>query len=105
MRTITFRNLLDENNALRVSFDLEHGEVVRFVVQLEGLFIDQWQPIIRYDTAHGFAHCDVLHPYDGTRKIALNTSNYNEALTYAQTDLTTNWQKYRARYERWLKSN
>lgn len=105
MRTISFRNLLDEKNALRVSFDIEKGVVVGFVVQLEGLFITQWQPIIRYDTAHGFAHCDVLHPYDKTRKIVLTTRNYNEALTYAQADLTANWQKYRTRYERWLTSN
>lgn len=104
MRTVEFYRFLDQTNALRVSFDIEQGLVVRFVVQLEGEFDNEWQAIVRYDTAHGFAHCDVLHPYDDTRKVSLETNNYNEALTYAQIDLSNNWQNYRARYDEWLKS-
>jgi hypothetical protein len=104
VRTVEFRRLLDETNALRVSFDIEHGQVQRFVVQLEGLFDDAWQAVVRYDTAHGFAHCDVLHPYDDTQKISLETNDYNEALTYAQVDLANHWRDYRARYEEWLKA-
>lgn len=104
MRTVEFRRLLDETNALRVTFDIEQGQVVRFVVQFEGLFGDAWQAVVRYDTAHGFAHCDVLHPYDETQKTSLEMNDYNEALTYAQVDLANNWHGYRARYEEWIRS-
>lgn len=104
MRTVEFRRLLDEANALRVSFDIERGRVQRFVVQLEAMFDEEWQAIVRYDTAHGFAHCDVLHPYDATVKISLETSDYNEALTFAQLDLVNHWRDYRERYELWLRA-
>ncbi|MEI8132603.1 MAG: hypothetical protein WCG34_09225 [Leptolinea sp.] len=38
MRTVEFRHLLDYNNALRVKFASEHGQIVRFSMQLECLF-------------------------------------------------------------------
>ena len=104
MRTVEFYRFLDQTNALRVSFDIEQGLVIHFVVQFEGEFNGEWKAIVRYDTAHDFAHCDVLHPYDETRKVSLETNNYNEALTYAQIDLGNNWRNYRARYDEWLKS-
>ena len=64
MRQVEFRRLLDEFNALRVWFEIEHGLVISFVVQLECIFVgrDRWTPVVRYDTAHGFAHRDEMHP-------------------------------------------
>lgn len=102
MRTVQFRNLLDSQNALRVRFDLRQGQVVAFVVQLECLFSEGWHPVVRYDTAHNFAHRDILHPFGEVRKESLATRNYNEALTFSIEDLTENWRKYRGRYEQWL---
>jgi hypothetical protein len=32
MRTVEFRRLLDYDNALRVTFESERGQIVRFVV-------------------------------------------------------------------------
>lgn len=102
MRDVTFRQLLNEQNALRVRFSLDHGEVVKFVVQLECCFESKWTAVIRYDTAHGFAHCDKIHPYQTTEKTTLETKDYNEALTFALNDLQANWRHYRQRYEKWL---
>ena len=31
-------------------------QVLEFVVQLEILTEGRWKPVVRYDTAHGFAH-------------------------------------------------
>jgi hypothetical protein len=101
MRIVEFRNLLDEKNALRVKFELNQGRVVRFVVQLECRFDDKFVPVVRYDTAHDFAHCDRFHPYEPAQKIRMSLQNLNEALTYAVQDLTDNWKDYRRRYERW----
>lgn len=58
MRTVEFRRLFDDQGAIRVWFESEHGRVLGFVVQLECLFNDEWYPVVRYDTAHGFAHRD-----------------------------------------------
>ena len=38
------------------SLELERGEVLNFVVQLECRFEEKWSPVMRFDTAHGFAH-------------------------------------------------
>ena len=103
MRLVEFRRYLSHDNALRVSFELEHGRVVGFSVQLECRFgDDEWVPVVRYDTAHGFAHCDRLHPYDPAVKTGMISRDYNEALTLALQDLASNWGSYRRRYEEWL---
>lgn len=103
MRTISFRQMLDHENALRVQFVTERGVIVKFMVQLECLLAEKWTAVIRYDTAHNFAHCDKLHPYRAAEKIILETQDYNDALTFALNDLQNNWPRYRQRYEKWLK--
>lgn len=102
MRHIEFRHLLNEHNALRVRFELEQGKVIKFIAQLECRFNEQWIPVVRFDTAHNFAHCDRLHPYEPAQKIRMDTQDYNEALTLAIQDLTKNWMSYQRRYEKWL---
>ena len=63
MRAVEFRRLLDYDNALRVMFESERGQILRFVVQLECQFVEdgKWTPVVRYDTAHGYAHRDIMH--------------------------------------------
>jgi len=34
------------------------GKVVEFMVQLEIRHEDNWKEVVRYDCAHGYAHCD-----------------------------------------------
>ena len=102
MRTVEFRRLFDEQNAARVWFEIERNRVLRFVVQLECLFDDEWHPVVRYDTVHGFAHRDTIHPAGETDKTEMLVRDYNEALTFAIRDLTRNWEKHRRRYEQWL---
>jgi hypothetical protein len=103
VRTVEFRRLFDDKNAARVRFELKRDRVLRFVVQLECRFNDEWHPVVRYDTAHDFAHRDVLHPSGKARKTAMATQDYNEALTLAIKDLADHWENYRRRYEKWLK--
>lgn len=100
MRVVEFRRLLDDENATRVHFDVERGRVLRFLVQLECLIENEWHPVVRYDTAHGFAHRDLMHPAGDTEKIEMAVGDYNEALTFAISDLSENWETYRGRYER-----
>jgi hypothetical protein len=101
MRVVEFRRYLDDNNAIRVRFEVEHGRVTKFTVQLECRFggNGEWTAVVRYDTAHGFAHCDRFYPDDQTTKTQMVTQDYNQALTFALDDLTKDWAAYRRRYE------
>jgi hypothetical protein len=105
VREVEFHRFLDGDNTLRVRFELERGRILKFTVQLESRFgeSEEWIPVVRYDTAHSFAHCARLHPYEETVKTTLATNDYNEALNFAINDLGNNWAEYRRRYEEWLK--
>ncbi|MBU4226326.1 MAG: hypothetical protein KKC71_10985 [Chloroflexi bacterium] len=99
MREVKYRRFLDNANILRISFALERGQVLSFVVQLECYFEGTgWIPIVRYDTAHGFARRDKMQPHRDTEKMELAVRDYKEGLTFAIEDLETNWHEYRRRY-------
>ena len=74
------------------------NKVTSFVVQLEIYIRNKWQPIVRYDTAHRFAHKDIIHVNGTTEKIPLYISDFKEALTFSDKDLKTNWRIYREQF-------
>lgn len=59
------------------------------------VFVDnQWKVVIRYDSAHGFAHIDQYY-LDG-RKIKKKLHvKLSEALTLADEDIRENWKTYK----------
>ncbi|MEW6068424.1 MAG: hypothetical protein AB1610_09060 [Nitrospirota bacterium] len=93
----------ETNDRLRVYAQKEKGTILEFVVQYEALIPGEWQPIIRYDTAHGFAHKDIIKADGGIIKQPLFFETYNLAFTYATIDLKANWKKYREEFERGCK--
>jgi hypothetical protein len=95
--------IVTDQDRIRVRFKKDRGKIIDFVVQYETLVKDDWVPIIRYDTAHGQPHTDVISP-DGTRKKRLlHFPNFNDAFSYAEEDIKTNWERYRQRYFRGAK--
>lgn len=71
----------------------EKGKVTAFVVQLEVFVNNQWREVIRYDSAHGFAHVDCY--YLNGRKIKKKLDlDLSEALTLADEDIKENWKAY-----------
>jgi hypothetical protein len=81
-----------------VSALTEKGKILKFVAQYEALFRDEWRPIVRYDTSHGFAHKDIIH-YDGDQeKQPLYFPDLNIAFTFAVQDLKISWRWYRMAY-------
>jgi len=88
---------------LRVSAQIEEKTVIRFSVQYEAFIKQKWHPIVRYDTSHGFAHKDILHPDGTVEKQPLLFYNFNLALTFAVQDLKLLWKWYRGSYEREVK--
>jgi len=65
-------------------------KLVQFTVQLEIFFNNKWYPVVRYDTAHGFAHKDLIHKDGKIDKTPIFYLDYNDALTFAEFDLITN---------------
>lgn len=97
--------LLGNDCRLRHYHNRMKQEVIEFMVQLEIQFKGDWKPIIRYDTAHGFAHRDAYHPDGRVEKTPLPMGDYNSILTFAEFDLRTNWELYRERFLREAESN
>lgn len=78
---------------------LERGRIRRFAIQYEALIGAEWRAIVRYDTAHGRAHKDMLHPSERETKTEFRDYTLAEVLTLGERDLKANWQKYRTAYE------
>lgn len=90
----------EANERLRVYAQKEKGDILEFVVQYETKMGGKWQPIVRYDTAHGFAHKDIMKSGGETIKQPLFFETYNLAFTYATLDLKANWKKYKEDFEK-----
>jgi hypothetical protein len=69
------------------------------MVQLEVEVRGAWKPVIRYDTAHGYAHIDRYNLKGVVKKEQLALS-FTEALTRAERDIKQNWVVYRERFLR-----
>ena len=74
------------------------SRIVFFRLQLEILVGEKWMPVVRYDTAHGYAHRDLLDKRGHAIKTPLFNQDLNDALTFAENDLKTNWVSYRERF-------
>ena len=90
----------DLQDRLRVRATKNRGRIVGFVVQYEALIQGRWRAIVRYDTAHRFAHRDILHPDGSVEKQPLNFPSLNLAFTFAVQDLKSLWRWYRYGYEK-----
>jgi len=89
-----------KKDRIRVTAQKEKGRILKFVVQYEALIRGKWCSLVRYDTSHGFAHKDLIHP-DGTEeKQPLHFQSFNAALTFAIQDIKISWGWYRAAYEK-----
>ena len=87
----------------RLTCATAQGTVTVFCVQYEIFLEDEWRAVIRYDTAHGFPHCDVIHADGSETKIEYKGRSNAEVLTIGQQDIKRNWQKHRIRFEREMK--
>ena len=77
----------------RVKIEIEKGEVVDMMVQLE-VKETKWKPAIRYNFAHGKPHMDIMPKKGKKKKIWLEGRDLNEILTYAEIDIRSNWKRY-----------
>ena len=74
------------------------SKIVFFRIQYETKINEKWYPVVRYDTAHGFAHRDLLDKNGYVIKTPLFNQDYNDALTFAESDLKINWKYYKTKF-------
>lgn len=103
MKKKTYIFMLSDEDRKRHEHLIEKGRIVSFVVQYEVLLKDKWMPVVRYDTAHGYAHKDLINPDGSKEKIFMGVAELNEALTLADKDINENWERYKERYFRRMK--
>jgi len=96
--TIEYIIRLSPDDRYRHYHSIEKGKIVFFRVQYETKINNKWYPVVRYDTAHGFAHRDMLDIRGKVEKTPLFNQDYNDALTFAENDLKTNWLIYKRRF-------
>ena len=70
-------------------------DVISFMIQYETKLEGTWLPVVRYDTRHGFAHRDLINKKGKKQKTPIFARDYNEALTFAEYDIKSNWKIYK----------
>ena len=73
-------------------------KIVEFRIQLEILVKNEWCAVVRYDTAHGKAHRDIIHQNGSQTKDWFEGYAIEEVLTIGQKDILENWSSYRDRF-------
>ena len=81
----------------------EGKQVLEFRIQYEALIGNEWVTVVRYDSAHGQPHRDVLHPNKSETKQRFRDYANEEVLTIGQRDIRENWPIYRQGFEKELK--
>jgi hypothetical protein len=90
--------LLSEDCRIRHYHNRTKSQILEFLIQLETSGKGKWKPVVRYDTAHGYAHRDIIHADGKIEKLPLSFGDYNSALTFAEMDIRSNWELYRKRF-------
>lgn len=105
MKVIEYVTPLGPDGRRRVRHVRIGNGVVEFMVQYEIFTKDQWYPAIRYDTAHGFAHKDIVSCKGKVRKEMIPFNDFGLALTFAENDLRKNWNIYRSNFLKEFEEN
>jgi len=96
----------------RVGYSHDHGEVTRFVVQLEYLYGSKWTTVVRYDhdpvSLHGHdvtdegLHIDVFRNGEKHRReYVAPPMPASVAFDFAEDHLAENIQQFTRRFEKW----
>ena len=95
-------SLGNSNETLRVRFVREGKSIIRFTVQYETEIESRAMPVVRYDTAHGAPHRDILN-WDGSTRHSnpmWDVVDYAAAMNAAIEEIEANWQRYRSEFYR-----
>ena len=76
VREVRFINKISPTDRRRHWHLGGRGRILKFTVQHETNINGKWYPVVRYDTAHGFMHRDVIHPGKRQEKIFIRVENF-----------------------------
>jgi len=93
----------ERQNRYRHHHVWEGNQILEFRIQFEALIDGEWHPIVRYDTAHGQPHRDLIHADGSETKEWFDIYTVAEVLTIGQRDIMENWPAYRKQFEKELK--
>ena len=96
--------MLSDKDRKRHEHVVAKGKITDFIVQYEMFFENKWEPVVRYDTSHGYFHKDMISPDGSKEKIVIGVADLNEALTLSDSDINENWERYKNRYLRRMKT-
>lgn len=99
----TYIHMLTPTDRKRYQHVKEGNKICGFVIQYETKIGETWYPVVRYDTAHGVAHKDILDIKGLREKVILGITDYKEALNLADTDIRENWSSYKKQFLRRIK--
>lgn len=97
-REVDFVNKYGSNDRHRRRHLADKGWILKFTVQFETKIGDHWYPVVRYDTAHGYVHRDLMHPGKYTEKTDVDVADFNAGLTFAEADVRKNWRRYKSAF-------
>jgi hypothetical protein len=98
MPVIDYLTHLFFTDRIRMQMLTERGKILKALCQYETLVDGDWVPVVRYDTAHGVFHKDILS-LDGTkRKEEVDYVDLKSAVRDARRDLIENWESYKYRF-------
>jgi hypothetical protein len=103
MKTVEFTIMLTVHDRYRHQHTRHRGKILKFKVQYETKVGHRWFPVVRFDTSHGFAHRDLIDSKGKKRKTPIFAKNLNEALTFAEADIKSNWTMYKDHFLRGIK--
>ena len=83
---IIYLDLQERLNRYRHYQSWQGNQITEFRIQYEAFIGDEWHPIVRYDTAHGKPHRDILPDGVETKEWFELYSNA-ETLTIGQRDI------------------
>jgi hypothetical protein len=100
--TTNYRFALTSDEAadyVRVLLRVERGTVVRFTVQYEAVIEGKVYPVVRYDSAHGTPHRDLLN-WSGRveEKLWLPARSFGAVATEAVATIKSEWRSLRAAF-------
>ena len=95
VKEIKFIVMLTPEDRFRHTHIRFKRQVISFIVQCETNLKGKWLPVVRYDTEHGFAHRDLFDRKGNKQKTPIFSRDYDEALTFAEYDIKSNWTMYK----------
>jgi hypothetical protein len=96
-REWTFPIVIDEVQ-IRCRYGRQGKLILEYTVQLEIWQCNNWQPVIRYDNAHGFCHCDTIHADGSQDKTPVHRGDASANFTWAINELRASWEVQRNRF-------